>query len=101
MIRHTDLLSTVISPVTVAYIVYLIYQVAGEGKAIPTFGALRLLPGHHRWLTRSIFVAALIMLAAIYGCQMVIYILHRKFEHIGEQMAPLEFPGRSLTGALW
>ncbi|SCZ93412.1 BZ3500_MvSof-1268-A1-R1_Chr6-3g08643 [Microbotryum saponariae] len=57
-----DLLSTIIAPVTVAYIVYLIYSVAGEHKVIPTF--------------------ALIMLAAIYGCQAVIYILHRKFEHI-------------------
>ncbi|BGP46627.1 hypothetical protein JCM10450v2_002474 [Rhodotorula kratochvilovae] len=58
-----DLASTLISPVTVAYIVYLIYMVAGEHKPIPTF--------------------ALIMLGAIYGLQVIIYVLHRKFEHIG------------------
>ena len=55
-----DLLSTLIQPVTVAYIVYLIYMVAGEGQAIPT--------------------TALIMLAAIYGLQAIIFLLHRKFE---------------------
>ncbi|GAA5852425.1 hypothetical protein JCM9279_001197 [Rhodotorula babjevae] len=58
-----DLASTLISPVTVAYIVYLIYMVVGEHKAIPTF--------------------ALIMLGAIYGLQVIIFVLHRKFEHIG------------------
>ncbi|GAA5975793.1 hypothetical protein JCM10908_005282 [Rhodotorula pacifica] len=58
-----DLASTLIAPVTVAYIAYLIYMVVGEHKPIPTF--------------------ALIMIAAIYGCQVVIYVLHRKFEHIG------------------
>ncbi|GAA6024747.1 hypothetical protein JCM10207_008883, partial [Rhodosporidiobolus poonsookiae] len=58
-----DLASTLISPVTVAYIVYLIYLVVHEHKPIPTF--------------------ALIMLGVIYGCQVVIYVLHRKFEHIG------------------
>ncbi|GAA6007186.1 hypothetical protein JCM11491_003035 [Sporobolomyces phaffii] len=58
-----DLASTLISPVTVAYIGYLIYLVKGEGKPIPTF--------------------ALIMLGAIYGLQVIIYVLHRKFEHIG------------------
>lgn len=42
----------------------LIYLVAAEGKAVPT--------------------TALIMLGAIYGLQALIYILHRKFEHIGE-----------------
>ena len=55
-----DLLSTLIQTVTVAYIVYLIYMVAGEGQAIPT--------------------TALIMLAAIYGLQAIIFLLHRKFE---------------------
>ncbi|GAA5998220.1 uncharacterized protein JCM10292_001051 [Rhodotorula paludigena] len=58
-----DLASTLISPVTVAYIIYLVYTVAGTGKPVPTF--------------------ALIMLGAIYGLQIVIYVLHRKFEHIG------------------
>ncbi|GAA5976632.1 hypothetical protein JCM11641_005646 [Rhodosporidiobolus odoratus] len=58
-----DLASTLISPVTVAYIAYLIYLVVHEHKPLPTF--------------------ALIMLGVIYGCQVVIYVLHRKFEHIG------------------
>ncbi|KAK4058243.1 hypothetical protein OIO90_000399 [Microbotryomycetes sp. JL221] len=58
-----DLLSTLIAPVTVAYIVYLIYLVVGENKPIPTF--------------------ALILIGVVYGCQIVIYILHRRFEHIG------------------
>jgi len=38
-------------------------MVVGEHKAIPTF--------------------ALIMLGAIYGLQVIIFVLHRKFEHIG------------------
>ncbi|KAM0788255.1 hypothetical protein ACM66B_001406 [Microbotryomycetes sp. NB124-2] len=58
-----DLLSTLIAPVTVAYIVYLIYLVVGENKPIPTF--------------------ALILIGIVYGCQILIYILHRRFEHIG------------------
>lgn len=58
-----DLLSTLIQPVTVAYIVYLIYLVAGKGEAIPT--------------------TALIMLGAIYGLQAIIFLLHRKFEMVG------------------
>ncbi|GAA5829328.1 hypothetical protein JCM11251_005008 [Rhodosporidiobolus azoricus] len=58
-----DLASTLISPVTIAYIAYLIYLVVHENKPIPTF--------------------ALIMIGVIYGCQVVIYVLHRKFEHIG------------------
>lgn len=57
-----DLLSTLIQPVTVAYIVYLVYLVAGEGQPVPT--------------------TALIMLGAIYGLQAIIFLLHRKFEMI-------------------
>ena len=57
-----DLLSTLIQPVTVAYIVYLVYLVVGEGKNVPT--------------------TALIMLGAIYGLQAVVFLLHRKFEMI-------------------
>jgi chitin synthase len=41
----------------------LVYLVVHDGKPLPTF--------------------ALIMLGVIYGCQVVIYVLHRKFEHIG------------------
>ncbi|KAL8280137.1 hypothetical protein RQP46_007467 [Phenoliferia psychrophenolica] len=58
-----DLLATLTGPVTVGYIVYLVYLVAAEHKPVPT--------------------TALIMLGAIYGLQAIIYILHRKFEHIG------------------
>ena len=67
-----DLLSTLIQPVTVAYIVYLIYMVAGEGQAIP--------------------MTALIMLGAIYGLQAIIFLLHRKFEmvkHISQSLPTL------------
>ncbi|KAL8293373.1 hypothetical protein RQP46_000074 [Phenoliferia psychrophenolica] len=58
-----DLTSTIIGPVTVGYIVYLIYDCAAKGETIPTW--------------------TLIMICAIYGFQVVIYILHMKFEHIG------------------
>ncbi|KDQ56608.1 glycosyltransferase family 2 protein [Jaapia argillacea MUCL 33604] len=58
-----DLVSTLIQPVTVAYIVYLIYIVAGEGKAIPTL--------------------SLIMIAAVYGVQALVFILRRKWDMIG------------------
>nr|ANG56510.1 chitin synthase 5.1 [Ustilago esculenta] len=58
-----DLLSTVIAPVTVAYIVYLIVLVATQNGTIP--------------------LTAIIMLAAIYGCQAIIFLLNRKFEMIG------------------
>ncbi|GAK64779.1 glycosyltransferase family 2 protein [Moesziomyces antarcticus] len=58
-----DLLSTIIAPVTVAYIVYLIVLVATANGTIP--------------------LTAIIMLAAIYGCQAVIFLLNRKFEMIG------------------
>lgn len=44
-------------------IVYLIYLVAGEGKAIPTL--------------------SLIMIAAIYGLQALVFILRRKWDMIG------------------
>ncbi|SPO40578.1 probable chitin synthase 8 [Pseudozyma flocculosa] len=58
-----DLLSTVIAPVTVAYIAYLIVLVATDNGTIP--------------------LTAIIMLAAIYGCQALIFLLNRKFEMIG------------------
>ncbi|GAC95183.1 glycosyltransferase [Pseudozyma hubeiensis SY62] len=58
-----DLLSTIIAPVTVAYIVYLIVLVATANGTVP--------------------LTAIIMLAAIYGCQAVIFLLNRKFEMIG------------------
>ncbi|KAJ1579862.1 hypothetical protein NDA12_000231 [Ustilago hordei] len=58
-----DLLSTIIAPVTVAYIVYLIVLVATQNGTVP--------------------LTAIIMLAAIYGCQALIFLLNRKFEMIG------------------
>ncbi|CAO1621032.1 unnamed protein product [Sympodiomycopsis kandeliae] len=58
-----DLLSTIIAPVTVAYIVYLIVLVSTSDATVP--------------------VTSLIMLAAIYGLQAFIFILNRKFEMIG------------------
>ncbi|KAH8201217.1 hypothetical protein TruAng_004607 [Truncatella angustata] len=62
-IVFVDLLSTVVQPVTVAYIVYLIVQVATKATVIP--------------------LTAFIMLAAIYGLQAIIFILRRKWEMIG------------------
>lgn len=58
-----DLLSTVIAPVTVAYIVYLIVVVAAHIGGVP--------------------LTSIILLCAIYGLQAVIFLLHRKFEMIG------------------
>ncbi|KAF9048289.1 glycosyltransferase family 2 protein [Hymenopellis radicata] len=58
-----DLLSTLTQPVTVAYIVYLVYLVVAEHKAIPQL--------------------SLIMIAAIYGLQALVFILRRKWDMIG------------------
>ncbi|KAF8872468.1 glycosyltransferase family 2 protein [Infundibulicybe gibba] len=56
--------SSVVSvPVTVAYIVYLVYLVAGQGKAIPQL--------------------SLIMIAAIYGLQAFVFVMRRKWDMIG------------------
>ncbi|KAI9828241.1 MAG: hypothetical protein M1826_006067 [Phylliscum demangeonii] len=58
-----DLLSTIVQPVTVAYIAYLIVQVARKSNLVP--------------------LTAFILLGAIYGLQAVIFILRRKWEMIG------------------
>ncbi|KAG8742076.1 hypothetical protein FRC12_015447 [Ceratobasidium sp. 428] len=58
-----DLFSTITQPVTVAYIIYLVYLVVGEGKAVP--------------------VLSLAMLAAIYGLQALVFIFRRKWDMIG------------------
>ncbi|CAK7266174.1 hypothetical protein SEPCBS57363_001957 [Sporothrix epigloea] len=58
-----DLLSTVIQPVTIGYIVYLIVLVATKGTVVP--------------------VTAFILLGVIYGLQAIIFILRRKWEMIG------------------
>ncbi|WFD36077.1 chitin synthase [Malassezia cuniculi] len=58
-----DLLSTIIAPVSIGYIVYLIILVAFEGGTIP--------------------ITSVILLAAIYGLQMIIFLLNRRFDMIG------------------
>ncbi|KAB5572417.1 glycosyltransferase family 2 protein [Coniochaeta sp. 2T2.1] len=58
-----DLMSTVVQPVTIAYIAYLIVLVSTKATVIP--------------------VTAFIMLGAIYGLQAIIFILRRKWEMIG------------------
>ncbi|KAK5014171.1 hypothetical protein LTR16_004429 [Cryomyces antarcticus] len=58
-----DLLSTIIQPVIVGYIVYLIVLVARNSSVVP--------------------VTAFILLGAIYGLQAIIFILRRKWEMIG------------------
>jgi chitin synthase len=58
-----DLLSTIVQPVTVAYIVYLIVLVVQNTSYIP--------------------ITAFVLLGAIYGLQAIIFILHRKWEMIG------------------
>jgi len=58
-----DLLSTVVQPVTVAYIGYLIYRVVDNPSAVP--------------------ITAFILLGAVYGLQAIIFILRRKWEMVG------------------
>ncbi|KAK6957898.1 hypothetical protein Daesc_000687 [Daldinia eschscholtzii] len=58
-----DLLSTVVQPVVIAYIVYLIVLVTTSKSVIP--------------------ITAFVMLGAIYGLQAIIFILRRKWEMIG------------------
>ncbi|KAL9604446.1 MAG: hypothetical protein Q9179_001835 [Wetmoreana sp. 5 TL-2023] len=58
-----DLLSTIVQPVTVAYIVYLIILVSLKKAVVP--------------------LIAFVLLGAIYGLQAIIFILRRKWEMIG------------------
>lgn len=58
-----DLLSTIVQPVTLAYIVYLIVLVARNASVVP--------------------ITAFILLGAIYGLQALIFILRRKWEMVG------------------
>jgi chitin synthase len=58
-----DLLSTIVAPVTVAYIGYLIVLIAIGSSLVP--------------------LTAFILLGAIYGLQAIIFILRRKWEMIG------------------
>ncbi|KAJ5595991.1 Chitin synthase 8 [Penicillium hetheringtonii] len=62
-IVFVDLLSTIIQPVTVAYIIYLIVWLARDSSVIP-------------W-------TAFILLGVIYGLQAFIFIVRRKWEMIG------------------
>lgn len=59
-----DLLSTLTQPVTVAYIVYLIYEVATG-------------------IDQQTIQLALIMIGAIYGLQALVFIMRRKWDMIG------------------
>jgi len=58
-----DLLSTIVQPITVAYIVYLIYLVTTSQEPLPLY--------------------SIIMLAAIYGLQAMIFIVRRKWDMVG------------------
>ncbi|KAI9706982.1 MAG: hypothetical protein M1820_004570 [Bogoriella megaspora] len=58
-----DLLSTVIQPVIIFYLVYLIINVSISSETIP--------------------ITAIILLGAVYGLQAIIFILRRKWEMIG------------------
>ncbi|KAI5921263.1 class V chitin synthase [Camillea tinctor] len=58
-----DLVSTIVQPVIIAYIVYLIVLVATSSTVVP--------------------LTAFIMLGAIYGLQAIIFILRRKWEMVG------------------
>ncbi|KAH9903379.1 glycosyltransferase family 2 protein [Cubamyces lactineus] len=58
-----DLLSTLIQPVTVAYIIYLIYLAAGAHSHIPTL--------------------SIILIAAVYGVQALVFVLRRKWDMVG------------------
>ncbi|KAF2279340.1 uncharacterized protein EI97DRAFT_370810 [Westerdykella ornata] len=58
-----DLLSTVVAPVIVVYIGYLIYILAYQQEIVP--------------------ITAFILLGAIYGLQAIVFILRRKWEMIG------------------
>lgn len=58
-----DLLSTIIQPVTLAYIAYLIVEVVTKTTVVP--------------------ITAFVLIGVIYGLQAIIFILHRKWEMIG------------------
>ncbi|CAK7564708.1 MAG: hypothetical protein SEPTF4163_002607 [Sporothrix epigloea] len=58
-----DLFGTIILPATCAYLGYLIYSVATHSGAFPLF--------------------SIIILAAVYGLQAIIFILKRQWQHIG------------------
>ena len=61
-----DLVATIVQPASIGYMVYLIWLYAGDGvteiKQVP--------------------IVTLVMFAAIYGLQIILFILKRKWEHI-------------------
>ncbi|KAK4515380.1 inositol hexakisphosphate and diphosphoinositol-pentakisphosphate kinase [Mucor velutinosus] len=57
-----DLLSTLVQPAIVGYLVYLIYMLATSTSGVP--------------------VMSIITIAGVYGLQAIIFLLHRKWEHI-------------------
>ncbi|KAG0970469.1 hypothetical protein G6F31_000872 [Rhizopus arrhizus] len=57
-----DLLSTLVQPAIVGYLVYLIYTLVNSSNGVP--------------------MMSILTIAGVYGLQAVIYILHRKWEHI-------------------
>ncbi|KAG2220939.1 hypothetical protein INT45_010692 [Circinella minor] len=58
-----DLLSTLVMPAVVCYLVYLIYKLSTSTSQVP--------------------LISIITLAGVYGLQAIIFILRRKWEHIG------------------
>lgn len=58
-----DLVSTIIQPITVGYIVYLIVEVATNQETLP--------------------VISLVMIGAVYGLQALVFILRRKWDMVG------------------
>lgn len=58
-----DLFGTLVMPAVVCYLVYLIYQIVASPNTIPLW--------------------SLVMLAAVYGLQALIFIIRRKWEHVG------------------
>ena len=58
-----DLFSTIVQPVGVLYVIYLIYTLATTNQTFP--------------------VISVVMLAAIYGFQVIIFILKRQWAQIG------------------
>ncbi|KAG2224722.1 hypothetical protein INT45_009037 [Circinella minor] len=57
-----DLVSTLVQPAIVGYLIYLIYSLATSTSTIP--------------------IMSIITIAGVYGLQAIIFILHRKWEHI-------------------
>ena len=77
-----DLFGTLILPATCAYIVYLIYRVASHSGQFP--------------------LISIIMIAAVYGLQALVFILKRQWQHVGWMIIYiLAFPVYSLILPLY